>query len=460
MSTLASRLLKSTGANGLSLTVRIAEQLLLVPVLLVAWSADGYGEWMMISALPAYLALSDMGFITAGSNELARRASLGDEKGLRAFYGRYGALCMLWGLGFWFVLFILVQLFPIESFLNLSLISGTEADTVFLILAAGGLISQNSLALLAGLRARQRYHHGLLIRAASAFGRLVAVAVAVLWFEAAPVGVAVIIALGTLAGYLVEGTMVRATGLRPLWRSLANRAVPIRPYMLMGLEFMLMPLATILMLQGMVILIGNTLGAVAVAIYATHRTLTRLVSSLLQIVSHPLTAEAGLLQRPEDLPELRGMVVLVSRITLWLSLGVIAALMLVGPWLIPFWTRGTIPFAPWLFLFLLLATLGEAVWRALSAPRLGSNRHRPLAWGGLALSLSGLVLAWFLTGILGLEGAGLAAAMLEAGMGLLVAATTLPLLGLSWQGYFAALMRPPMAEVCRTGAAIMKRIRP
>ena len=174
----------------------------------------------------------------------------------------------------------------------------------------------------------------------------------------------------------------------------------------------------------------------------------------------PLTAEAGLLQRPEDLPELRGMVVLVSRITLWLSLGVIATLMLIGPWLIPFWTRGTIPFAPWLFLFLLLATLGEAVWRALSAPRLGSNRHRPLVWGGLALSLSGLALAWFLTGILGLEGAGLAAATVEAGMGLLVAATTLPLLGLSWQGYVAALLRPPVAEVCRTGAAIVKRIRP
>ena len=83
MSGVRTRILLASGANGLSLAARAAEQLLLVPILLAAWSAQLFGEWLMLAAVPVYLALLDFGVVQAGSNELARRvaeAVLDDER--------------------------------------------------------------------------------------------------------------------------------------------------------------------------------------------------------------------------------------------------------------------------------------------------------------------------------------------------------------------------------------------
>jgi hypothetical protein len=51
------------GANLFGQVVTVAIQLLSLPVFLHFWSLSRYGEWLMLSAIPAYLSAVDVGIL-------------------------------------------------------------------------------------------------------------------------------------------------------------------------------------------------------------------------------------------------------------------------------------------------------------------------------------------------------------------------------------------------------------
>jgi hypothetical protein len=71
---LMSRLTKGLGAQGYSQAVQIFIRLAEVPLLLGFWGTQLYGEWLMLAAIPAYLAIADMGFAGVASREMSMRS--------------------------------------------------------------------------------------------------------------------------------------------------------------------------------------------------------------------------------------------------------------------------------------------------------------------------------------------------------------------------------------------------
>ena len=57
------RLFKSSTANAFGLVVRIVQQLSLVTILVSVWPPEVYGEWLLVSSLPIFIALADFGFV-------------------------------------------------------------------------------------------------------------------------------------------------------------------------------------------------------------------------------------------------------------------------------------------------------------------------------------------------------------------------------------------------------------
>ena len=64
-------------ANILSKTVRVAEQLLLVPFFLSAWGAAYYGEWLTLTIIPSVLAFAELGVGTSSCNAFVLSYSAG-----------------------------------------------------------------------------------------------------------------------------------------------------------------------------------------------------------------------------------------------------------------------------------------------------------------------------------------------------------------------------------------------
>jgi hypothetical protein len=64
------RILRGIGANFAGNGVTALIQIVSVPVFLSAWGVRAYGEWMVLSALPTYVALSDLSFSSVAGNSM------------------------------------------------------------------------------------------------------------------------------------------------------------------------------------------------------------------------------------------------------------------------------------------------------------------------------------------------------------------------------------------------------
>ncbi|MBB4122697.1 lipopolysaccharide biosynthesis protein [Martelella radicis] len=446
MRAVSGRILKGSGASAMSLVARTFEQLLLVPILLAVWSVDLYGEWLLISAVPIYFAMSDLGFLQAGSNELARRASQEDETSVRVFFREYTSLATVWSSGILGVFIIAVFLLPLHDWFNLSLLSPEQMRIAFVALLSSSMVSMNTNALLAGLRVRKLFHIGLMIRAGGAYLRILATFIQVYFFASGPAEVAIQNLFFAILEYAACALLLKRVDLAPTFWMVSGRSEKLWPLLLIGLEYMLMPLAYSFSMQGMTVATGAILGTAAVAIFGTHRTLTRTATTALQMFVQPLRAEAGLMQRNEDVPALRELLIRLSRVTFWMSLIAAIGLVLFGGAIFRYWTHGRIAFESSVFLLLLLASVLEGIWRIAATVRLGSNKHRPLVWGFAAFSAVGVASAFLLGPHWGLAGMAVAVIIPNLAMCVLTIITTSSLLDFSVGYYLVSIAKPPIFE--------------
>ena len=453
------RLMKSSTANAAGLAARIIQQLLLVTMLVSVWPTQLYGEWLVVSAIPIFLSLADFGFVLAGSNELARRATAENEASVKNFYNTYSVYFQRWSLLIGFLLGVFAYAFPLKKWMSLQIMSATEVSSIFLLLTLAALVSQNSLTLIAGLRAKGKVHYGLWIRVLQAILQTALAFILVWFFEVNPTGLAIGIFFLTLGFYWFEWLVLKKFGLcqsKNLFYRLKNE-IPMKPYLFTGFEMMLIPLAQALTLQGSIILIAKFLDPVAVVIFATHRTFVRLGSSVVKIFANPLLSEAGLLQRPEDRPVLTRIVNLLSRVTLWLSLLMVAGFLLFGSWAYALWTQGNISFDKDLLFILLIGVVAESLWQIVTAVRMGSNRHRPVAWGYLLFSIAGLVVAGFLAIDYGIFGVAIGVSLIDIGMMVLAILTLKGVVNITIREFVFRLAKPPIKEVNKSIRKLLMR---
>ena len=443
------RILKSSTASTASLITRIAQQLLLVPILVTAWSTELYGEWLIISAIPIFLSLSDFGFVLAGSNELARRASMEDKDSVQDFYNVYSVYFQRWSLVIVLILAVCSFLLPLKKLMGLHLLSSLETSSIFFLLSLVALISRNSLTLSSGLRAKGKTHYGLWIRVIQALFQILLSFILIWLLESTPIVLASGMFLLSLASYWLEWFLLKRLGVSQkanIFLPLKNK-IQMRAYFSMGLEMMLIPLAQALIMQGSIILIGELLGPVYAVLFATHRTLTRLSSSVLQVFSNPLMAEAGLMQDSKDKKLLTKIVCLLSRVTFWLSILIFIGFMLFAEWIYTLWVQDKIDFDFNLIVILLIGVVAESLWRIIASVRMGSNRHRSIAWSYFIFTLIGLSLANYLSIDYGILGIALGVTLVDVFMMILSIYTIRGILDVSIFVFISTLIIPPVKEV-------------
>jgi len=456
-----SRLAKSGGANSLVFVIRVLTQLTLVPLFISQWGLALYGEWLLLTAVPAYLVLADFGFVDASSNELARKACGDDQVATKKFYSRFAAYFQRWSLVLALIISLSAFNISFVDLLNLQNFTTSEATLVFLVLAITALISQNSLIMLAGLRAQGKYHWGLFLRAISGAVQLIFVALTLFVFDAAPLDIALLMLLISILAFAAEWSLVFRTDMRQHHSpfSKLSEGESMLTYLGMGCEMMLMPLAQAITIQGSVLLVGAMLGPVTVAIFATHRTLARIIATLVIVLVNPLKAEAGLLQKNADRPELSNILTSVARLTFWLAISVSVVLMFTGSWIVNFWTLGEVAFYSSLFALMLLSVVFESLWRAPSAVRTGSNKHRPIAWGYLLFSLLGLMLAQFLAEDYEIVGVAIGVLFIDVTMTFLAIISLKNILVAPLSKYLVSILYPPIKDIRYVFSYLVRLIR-
>src|SRR6476620_5229559 len=80
MTSLRRRLIAGFGAGTFSRLMTTLIQIVGVPIFLLHWGTALYGEWLLLNTIPAYFALSDIGFGSVAGNEMTMLVAVGKKE--------------------------------------------------------------------------------------------------------------------------------------------------------------------------------------------------------------------------------------------------------------------------------------------------------------------------------------------------------------------------------------------
>jgi O-antigen/teichoic acid export membrane protein len=180
----------------------------------------------------------------------------------------------------------------------------------------------------------------------------------------------------------------------------------------------------------MVLVIGAILGPLAVVVFSTLRTLTRLALQLVLAVSHAAEPELATAYGANNRARLQSLFVHALRAGLWLALAAAAGLALFGSFILDVWTHGKVAMEPALFAWLLGSAVASVLWYGALIVLKAANRHLRAATvfvfaSAGAVGVAALLFAW--TG--SVASAGPALLLMDAVMALYTFCAAAQLLG-------------------------------
>ncbi len=406
MSSVTQRILAGLGANALGQAVGITIQLVSLPVFLYRWDSATYGVWLLISALPGYLSMADVGMVTTAGNRMTMAMAQGAvEEANRIFQSALLLLtCLCGSLAAIVVLVCLAAPLPA--------IAGADERIALMMLCLGVLGGPFGGLVEAVFRATGRYPFAMGLAAGTRMlewlGGLFGLW---LWGSFAAVAGCALVArvLATVAS--LQWSRGEARGLR--WGLAHARWREVRAMIGPSSAFMIFPLASALSLQGITLLVGYLFGPALVTVFSAYRTLARVTVQATSMVSHATWPEFSRLFGLGGAAAARPVYV---RAELWGSvcaLSASAALFPFGDWLMRVWTHSAVPAEPRLLMVLLAYAAVAGIGHMPRTFLMAINRHGGIALWNLVAGLTGVVGVLLAGRGRGLEGSGVAMLLAE-----------------------------------------------
>ncbi len=400
----ASRLAQGSAANLFAICSQLLIQLISVPVLAHTLGLETYGIWLILSTIPTYLILSDVGLVTASTNDMAIRHAAGDEKGVVAVFQATSA--------------VVIGLFSTVAVLSVVIVGLTLSVPGIWTAAArphawaaallAGYASLCIISMLpvAALRATGHYARGTLMYDACTLVE------ALLTLGAAAVTRNLVIAAAAPLVFRALALPViywQMTRLQPhMYFAIPQSIGPeVRRLMPAALGVLAIPAGLALSLQGLSLVIGGVLGAAAVAAFVPVRTASRMAILVAGVAGRALIPEiSGARGRGDAVAERRYW--RINMVVTWgmlLPAGIGFALF--GSQLVSIWTGGAVQPSQALVWVMAATIVIHGLWYLSAGLLTASHDHIAIAPHIVVVSALGLVVAWYLVPLLGLVGAAL-----------------------------------------------------
>jgi O-antigen/teichoic acid export membrane protein len=422
------RLIVGFWATALGPFVTLLVQLVSVPLFLHYWGSHRYGEWLIMSAVPMYLSISDIGFGTVAGNDMAMRVSAGDYSGALETFQSTWALVAGLSLAIAALAFCCIFMTPLTSWLRIQTVPVPQARLVLAALSVYALGVLQASTLLSGFRSDGKYPLGAfatnLVRLAEN-----AAALATLMFHGGPVRVALVMAAIRLTGTAAVAAVltvslrwIRFGSSHASWQRVKTLARP-------AFAFMAFPIGNALSIQGMTVLLGMLLGPVAVATFTPMRTLSRFPYQVIDSIKNAVWPELSSAYGAQKWELARRLHRSCCQIAFWFALIAVLGLAIAGPACFHMWTRGQVVMNQTCFYVLLTVVVASSLWNTSSAVSVAANRHQQLAVQYLLGTAGSLLLGYLLVQRFGLTGAAVALLACDLWMGSFVVRASNKLLG-------------------------------
>jgi O-antigen/teichoic acid export membrane protein len=441
-------MIRGVGATALGPIVTTIIQLVSVPIFLHFWGVRLYGEWLLLSAMPTYLSLSDFGFATAAGTEMTMDVIAGRPAAAEEAFQT--AWLLTTGISLAVALAVIPALvfLPLNRWLNISVLSVGETAILLGILALYVLMGLQTAVTHSGLRCDGNYAAAVFW---TSIWRLVefGTATLIVVFHGKPIQVAVGFLAARTLGTLFLFVLLKTRspwlhyGFRDAsWACVRRLAIP-------SLALMAFPTGDALSLQGMILVIGSVLGPVPVVAFSTLRTLTRFILQVIVTIKHTVWQELSAAFATGNELLAKRLHRLACQAALWCSLLAAGGLAIAGPWIYSRWTRGTVAMDVGVFHCLLIVAIANSLWTTSSATMIASNMHQRVAALSLIANAAGVAAACALIPYTGLMGAAVPLLIVDISVGWYVITRALAMVHDRWVEFVPAMLQSPIAILSR-----------
>jgi O-antigen/teichoic acid export membrane protein len=395
------RIIAGMGANSFGMAVTVGIQLASLPLFLYYWDTATYGVWLMLSAIPAYLSMADVGMVTAAGNRMTMAMGRGDaDEANRVFQSAQYFMAVTCGC-------LAAVSVPVVLWAPLPWLENWDQRLALAALVLGVLAALFGGLAEAVFKATHRYAHGTLlgnlVRLGEWAGSIIGLILGGSFAAVAMSGLAARL-LGTVAGMLLAGR--GANGLR--WGVRHARRAEVFAMIRPAFSFMIFPLSNAISFQGVTLLVGAMFGPVAVALFNTYRTIARVAVQVTAIFSHALWPEFSRLFGQGGGAAVNALFQKSFLLGALQAAGLSLLLYFFSPWILELWTHGRIEFVPGLMLLMLLYAATGGLWHVPRVLLMATNRHAGLAGWSLVAAAMMVALARLLGETMQMQGVGLA----------------------------------------------------
>lgn len=403
-------------SKAISVGLMFGEQLFLVPVFLLYWGPDIYGDWLILFSIAAFLSLADIGLQNYYANALHHARARGDEGHFQRLLHQGTALYLAIIASIGMVALALLLLVEGNRFLNTAVLSPESVTLVLCLMGGYFLIAMPMGMMLAIYRAHG--HFSASVNAGNLYRLALTAAIAsVLILGSGPVVLASIYIVITIAGYAVILWHLQRSYVSLNFGVSWPDNAAFRDVLGTAPVFALVPLSMMLTFNGTILLIAGLAGGGAVIVaYTTIRTLTSIARSVTNEIIQVAGVEIARQHAQDDADSIRRLYRFITRLS-GSSSGVIAGLIaIIGPPFLDIWTVGKVSFAPQIFWPLLVAAALSGPANAGMSVLQYINRPQGMALGYILSGVTVMGVSLVLVPRLGAAGAAWAVLIAELGV--------------------------------------------
>lgn len=382
--------------NGATILV----QLITVPILIKYWGVNVYGEWLILSTIPGYLILADLGAITFSLNKIHVHYRANKMALVKNYFKvTYCLIVISFSLVFLITITLLklAVMYGVLSFENIG-------DTYIYI--AGILVIDSMTNVIinfnSGLfRLLEKYHKTVYIQSfVRLIGALLLITFAVLDYSIVECVILVctfkVLFLTMIFFYFSKVNVL------DFMSSKLRLRINIPMILKRSTSLMLLPISNIVYLNLSIVIIAALTDPRTLVIYNSTRTMTRFATQFIGIFGKSWWSE--ITQTSSSLDNTRIIYRKILRNSIIASLFVVIFGLLFGEVVFNVWLDNEIEFSFNLFVFLLLGSVLAGMWTSLEVMQLARNKFREYSIIFFVLTILKMLTGFILTMYIGVIG--------------------------------------------------------
>jgi O-antigen/teichoic acid export membrane protein len=404
--TVLGRLSRNLSASLLAKASVSIYRVAIVPLLIWFLGAERYGEWLLLSAVPSWLSLSNCSIGSVAANAMTLHAAEGNyHESRRVFSTTLVSLALFAAAGL-VVACMLVWLVWAEVVVLPGQTPAAAHATAVAIAVLCGSVFVGFFAepFAARLRAAGRADVGI-----AAGGTMP-------WIEAgcclAALAVKadfVSLAVATFVSrclFVALNWLISRSAHPELYFSWPDvRASLILPLLSKGLAYQALPLGHALSNQAMLWVVGAAIGPLAVAVFGTARTMVRLGTQAMELINFAVWPELSLLLGARNHRQAAALHRAAAAFTIGAGLATAIGVTVAGPAVFGFWTLHELSVTHGLMAIFGISMMLQSLWHASLIVQLAANEHEGVAVRYVLAALLAVLLCYPLGRLWGNYGA-------------------------------------------------------